>query len=252
VPERSLRPLQLTAGAWLVARAWVWSGESDVREGSMAEASAKEKVGEVVSRAKRRVGMESPRAAEADGRVGVVHGALKAFGSGDVDGFLDALDEDVQWEAPDGSSFPGGGAYSGRDAVRERFVDAVKRTYVSFGFRPDSFLDVDDEDAVLTVGRFQAEGVEGGNIDVAAAQLWELKGNVVKRVCIFTDSAPFPDVVSEEDAKERREQADQDSDTDERKESDDGGAPHASNDSDDDAPHASNASDDGDGHDADS
>lgn len=180
----------------------------------MAEGSTKEKVGEVVSRAKRRVGIESPQAADADGRVGVVHGALKAFGSGDVDAFLDALGDDVQWEAPEGSGFPGGGSYAGRDAVRERFVGAVKRTYVSFGFRPDSFLEVDDEDAVMTVGRFEGEGVEGGNVDVSAAQLWELKGNIVERVCIFADSAPFPDVVSEEDAKERREQAESEEDDD--------------------------------------
>jgi len=198
----------------------------------MAEASAKEKVGEVVSRAKRRVGMESPQAAESDGRVGVVHGALKAFGAGDVDAFLDALGDDVRWEAPEGNGFPGGGSYSGRDAVRDRFVASVKRTYASFGFRPDSFLDVDDEDAVLTVGRFEAEPVEGRPVDVPAAQLWELKGNIVERVCIFADSAPFPDVVSEEEAKDRREQSDDDaSDRNGSDSSEQGDEPRASADS---------------------
>ena len=41
--------------------------------------SVKEQVGDLVSRAKRRVGVEQPSAADDDGRVGVVRGALYVF-----------------------------------------------------------------------------------------------------------------------------------------------------------------------------
>jgi ketosteroid isomerase-like protein len=162
----------------------------------VAGVSAKEKVGEAVSQAKRRVGVEAPDAADAGGRVGIVRGALRAFGSGDVDAFVDALRSDVDWEAPGGDRFPGGAHLSGRDAVRERFVEDVKRTYASFGFRPDSFLDVDAENAVVAIGRFAGESAEGKQLDAPAAQLWELKGSSVARVCIFTDSAQFPPLAS--------------------------------------------------------
>jgi len=189
-------------------------------------AEVREKVGEVVSRAKRRVGVEAPDAADADGRVGIVRGALRAFGEGNMDGFLDALGDDVVWEAPSGERFPGSGQHSGRDAVRDEFVGAVKRTYSSFGFRPDSFLDVDDENAVVTIGRFEAEGAEGGNVDVAAAQLWEFKGNTASRVCIFVDSDGFPEVVSERDyeeaKKKEREESEQGSGGDGEAKSGDG------------------------------
>jgi ketosteroid isomerase-like protein len=189
-------------------------------------ADVRDKVGEVVSRAKRRVGVETPDAADADGRVGIVRGALRSFGSGNIDEFLDVLDDDVVWEAPTGKRFPGSGQRSGKDAVREAFVDSIKRTYSDFGFRPESFLDVDDEDAVVTIGRFEAEGAEGGNVDVAGAQLWEFKGNTVKRVCIFVDSAPFLEVVSEQDYKEAKKQereaeSGSDDDSESRSDSDD-------------------------------
>ena len=57
----------------------------------MAEGSVKEQVGDLVSHAKRRVGVEQPSAADDDGRVGIVRGALRAFGDGDTNGFLDTL-----------------------------------------------------------------------------------------------------------------------------------------------------------------
>src|SRR5258705_12775244 len=120
----------------------------------MADTSVTDKVGEVVSKGKRRFGMEAPSAADAEGRVGIVRGALRAFGEGDHDAFLDALHEEVAWEAPDGEHFPGRGRHSGREAVRERFIEEAGRTYTEFGFRPESFLDADDEDAVVVIGRF--------------------------------------------------------------------------------------------------
>src|SRR2546423_4992778 len=142
----------------------------------MAEMGVKEQVSETVTKAKRRVGLETPSAADDDGRVGIVRGALRAFGEGDVESFLEVLKEDVAWEAPDGSCFPGRGSLTGRDAVKEDFLTDVKRTYSSFGFRPESFLDADDENSVVVFGRFQGEGVDGDDVDTAGVQVWEVEG----------------------------------------------------------------------------
>src|SRR3954454_11002606 len=163
--------------------------------------SVKEQVGDLVSRARRRVGVEHPSAADDDGRVGVVRGALQTFGEGDTDGFLDALKHDVVWEAPSGGHFPGGGEQLGRDAVKTEFVENAGRTFTEFGFIPESFVDAEDVDAVIVIGRFEGDGVEGDRVDEPGIQVWEFQGNAVARVRIFTDSAGFPAVITE-----RREQ----------------------------------------------
>ncbi len=195
----------------------------------MAEPSVKQQVGEMVSEGKRRVGIERPSAADEDGRVGIVRGALRTFGEGDTDGFLDALREDVTWEAPPNGNFPGGGEHTGRDAVREEYVANVGRTYTAFGFRPETFVDADDADAVIVIGRFEADGVEGDRVDEAGVQIWEFKGNAVSRVRIFTDTAGFPDVVTEEKEKEWEEEdrKKEESGDDESEDSDQRKAPSA-------------------------
>jgi ketosteroid isomerase-like protein len=168
--------------------------------------SVKEQVGDLVSRAKRRVGVEQPSAADDDGRVGVVRGALRTFGEGDTDGFLDSLRHDVVWEAPNGGHFPGGGEQLGRDAVKSEFIENAGRTFTEFGFTPESFVDADDTDAVVVIGRFEGEGVEGERVDEPAVQIWEFQGNAVARVRVFTDSAGFPPVITERREKEMEEQ----------------------------------------------
>ena len=167
----------------------------------MAE-SVKEQVGDLATRAKRRVGIEQPSAADDDGRVGVVRGALRTFGEGNTDEFLDALRHDIVWEAPSGGHFPGGGEQLGRDAVKTEFVENAGRTFTNFGFVPESFVEADDVDAVIVIGRFEGDGVEGERLDEPGVQIWEFQGNAVSRVRTFTDSAGFPAVMTERREKE--------------------------------------------------
>src|SRR3954468_22372926 len=167
--------------------------------------SVKEQVGDLVTRAKRRVGVEQPSAADDDGRVGIVRGALRTLGEGDTDGFLDALRHDVVWEAPSGGHFPGGGEQLGRDAVKSEFIENAGRTFTGFGFTPESFVDAEDVDAVIVIGRFEGEGVEGDRLDEPGIQVWEFQGNAVARVRIFPDSAGFPAVITERREKEMEE-----------------------------------------------
>ena len=166
------------------------------------------KVKSMISSAKRKVGAEAPRVTEDDDsqRAGVVRGALRAFGEGDMDGFVDALKGDVMWENPEGDNFPGSGDLSGPDEVRERFIGDVGRTYTSFGFRPESFLETDHEDAVVVIGRFEGEGVTGDSVDTPGVQVWGFSGSEVTHVRVFADSACFPEVVTEKKEKEWAEE----------------------------------------------
>ena len=195
-----------------------------------------DKVKELTSNAKRRVGTEAPLAADEDGRIGVVRGALRAFGEGDMDAFADALKDDVVWENPEGENFPGAGEHQGVDKVRASYIGDVGRTYTSFGFRPDTFMETDHEKAVVVLGRFQGESVEGGDpVDAAGVQIWGFSGSEVAHVRVFTDSAAFPEVVTEqkeqkwaeEDRKKEEEEdkrSDEDDDSGEERSKDDEGA----------------------------
>ena len=100
----------------------------------MAEGGIKDKAGDAVTRVKRRVGIENPSAADDDGNVGIVRGALRAFGEGELEQFIDALKDDVTWEAP--KEFPGGEALDGADEVKDQFLGDIGRTFTEFGFMP--------------------------------------------------------------------------------------------------------------------
>ena len=163
----------------------------------------------LVESAKQSVGAgETPLATKVGGRAEAVEEALKAFGEGDIDRFLEAFADDVAWSGPKGENFPGAGNHDGRDAVRDAFVGDVKRSFASFGFRPDHFFGAPDADVVVAVGAFTGEGVKGtgGQLDAPGVQVWTFDGDEVVAVDIYTDSAAFPGVVTEQEEKEREEE----------------------------------------------
>ena len=167
--------------------------------------AVREQAGEVVTKAKRRFGIENPSAADADGNVGTVRGALRAFGQGEFDTFTDALQDDVAWEAP-GGDFPGGGELEGREAIKDKFIADVGRTFTEFGFVPENFVDTDDG-AVLVIGRFTGEGAEGDALDAPGVQIWQFgRSTEAELVRIYTDGAAFPELITEQKEKEREQE----------------------------------------------
>ena len=68
----------------------------------------------------------------------------------------------------------------------------------------------------MALGAFKGEGVKGAAaLDVPAVQVWEFDGDKVVFVGIYTDSAAFPGVVTEQEEKEREEE-DEDEDSGDR------------------------------------
>jgi ketosteroid isomerase-like protein len=166
--------------------------------------AVKETAEEAVTKAKRRFGIENPSAADADGNVGTVRGALRAFGQGEFDLFIDALQEDVAWEAP-GGDFPGKSEIEGREALRDKYIGDIGRTYTEFGFVPENFVDTDDG-AVIVVGRFTGNAAGGDALDAPAVQIWQFgRSSEAELVRIYTDSAAFPELITEQKQKEREE-----------------------------------------------
>jgi ketosteroid isomerase-like protein len=178
--------------------------------------AVKDRADEVVTKAKRRFGIENPSAADADGNVGTVRGALRAFGAGEFDQFLDTLQEDVSWEAPSGD-FPGGGDLEGRKALKDKFIADIGRTYTEFGFVPENFVDTDDG-AVLVVGRFTGEAAESDALDVPGVQIWQFgRSTEAELIRIYTDSAAFPELITERKLKEREEEEERKKEEEEQK-----------------------------------
>jgi ketosteroid isomerase-like protein len=138
---------------------------------------------------------------EVGGRVEVVRKALHAFGQGEHDQFLEFFHEEVEWVGPEGSNFPGSGTHQGRDAVRENFVDDIGEGYPAFGFRPDHYLDADEQDWVVTLGVFTGEGGTD-QFEVPGVVVWEFRDDKVGTVRIYTDTGAFPRPL-EEDERER-------------------------------------------------
>jgi uncharacterized protein len=62
-----------------------------------------------------------PFAAMAAEEIETVTGSYEALNRGDVDGAMDALAEDAVWH--ESEALPGGGVYSGRDAIRSFLTD---------------------------------------------------------------------------------------------------------------------------------
>jgi ketosteroid isomerase-like protein len=166
----------------------------------------KERADEVATKAKRRFGIENPSAADADGNVGTVRGALRAFGQGEFDQFMDALQEDVTWEAP-GGDFPGGNEIEGREALKDKFIADIGRTYTEFGFVPENFVDTDDG-AVIVVGRFTGDPADGGDtLDAPGVQIWQFgRSSEAELIRIYTDGSAFPELITEQKEKEREEE----------------------------------------------
>jgi len=151
---------------------------------------------------------------EAGGRVEVVRRAVLAFGEGNHDEFLEVFHEEVEWVGPQGSNFPGAGTHQGRDSVREEFVDEIGSGFPAFGFRPEHYLDADEQDWVVTLGTFTGEG-STGDFEVPAVVVWEFRDDKVGVVRIYTDTDAFPQPV-EEDESEREDEEQEDGEDEEQ------------------------------------
>jgi ketosteroid isomerase-like protein len=193
----------------------------------MADTGSEEKgaLGGVVDRAKAAMGRGDDRD-EVEGRVETVREALSAFGDGDHDRFLAAFHDEAEWVAPEGERFPGSGSHRGRRAIQEHFVGGIERSFSSFGFRPDRYLEAEREGWVIALGAFFGEGGKEGGFEAPGAQVWEFEGDRVARVRIFTDSAAFPAPPSDEESRAAREEegADEREADEEERSQEEGGA----------------------------
>lgn len=122
----------------------------------------------------------------AQDRLDVVRDIYNAFGSGDME-MVRSLIADTEWEETDG--MPYGGRYRGAEEVFQNVFARIAADVENFSARPDEILPAGD-DRVLAVGRYSGTG-RNGNLDVAFAHLWTVRGGEIVRFVQFADSHTF-------------------------------------------------------------
>ena len=89
--------------------------------------------------------------------VETIRGLYAAFGRGDLEGILAALDAQVIWRTPGAPDLPTSGVRRGVSAVRD-FFGLLLKTFDIQDFRPGDFLSQGDKVVVLGTSR---EGPKG-------------------------------------------------------------------------------------------
>ena len=89
--------------------------------------------------------------------VDLVRRSIGAFNSGDWDGSLEYMDEDIEWRAP--YVVPDQDSYFGRDGVRA-FWRAWTDNFEGFRVEVEELIDVGDD--VVVVARIRGQGIASG------------------------------------------------------------------------------------------
>lgn len=126
----------------------------------------------------------------ADG-TSVVRGIYDAFGRGDVEAVLAALDEKVEWHEAEHSTYWGGGPFVGPQAVVEGLFARLGEDFD--GFRVDIDRIVGAGDTVVAEGRYRADAAKstGQPLDAQVAHVWDVRDGKVVRFQQYTDTWQF-------------------------------------------------------------
>ena len=122
----------------------------------------------------------------------VVRGVYAAFGRGDVEGILAALDPEVSWRTPGAPDLPTGGLRQGVPAVRE-FFPLLFNTFDFADFQPRDFLAAADKVVVLGTSREGPKG-SGRLVDFRWVHVFTFRDG---RIVAFEEPADVSQLVME-------------------------------------------------------
>lgn len=119
-------------------------------------------------------------------RLDVIRDIYSALGSGDMD-WAARLIARTEWEEAEG--MPYGGHYRGAEEVFQNVFARIAADVENFSARPDEILPTGD-DRVLAIGRYSGKG-RNGNVDVAFAHLWTVRGSEIVKFVQYADSHKY-------------------------------------------------------------
>jgi ketosteroid isomerase-like protein len=117
--------------------------------------------------------------------VEVARRGYEAFNRGDIDGALESMHPEIEWQTYIVPG-PGGGTYHGRDGVRQLWSDA-RGIFGEFRNEPERFIEV-PPDRVVAFVRICGVGRESGvPVEVRIAHVLTIKDGLAFRVQSFED-----------------------------------------------------------------
>jgi uncharacterized protein len=111
--------------------------------------------------------------------VDLVRGGYDDFNSGNVDGVLARLDDDVEWTEPGGGNAPSG-TMRGRDSVAEGVFAKVPQYFDEFSCTVEAARD--EGDTVVITAQFKGKSKNGTELDATAEHVWEVRDGKVVRM----------------------------------------------------------------------
>jgi ketosteroid isomerase-like protein len=111
--------------------------------------------------------------------VEIVRGGYEDFNSGNIDGVLGRLDENVEWIEPGGGNAPAG-TFNSPDAVGSDVFRPVQENFDAFAATPEDFQDEDDR--VIVTGRFTGKNKSGVELDATFEHVYELRNGKIVRL----------------------------------------------------------------------
>src|SRR5512132_512175 len=108
--------------------------------------------------------------------VETVRGAYTEFNSGNPQGVLDVLVEDVEWIEPGGGNAPSG-TFNSPQSVGDDVFSAIPQYFDEFTAEPENFDDQGDR--VVVTGRFKGKAKSGAELDAAFEHTFDMRDGKV-------------------------------------------------------------------------
>jgi uncharacterized protein len=110
--------------------------------------------------------------------VETVRGAYTEFNSGNPQGVLDVLVEDVEWIEPGGGNAPSG-TFNSPQSVGDDVFSAIPQYFDEFTAEPENFDDQGDR--VVVTGRFKGKAKSGADLDAAFEHTFDMRDGKIAR-----------------------------------------------------------------------
>jgi uncharacterized protein len=104
--------------------------------------------------------------------VETVRNAYDSFNSGNIDGVLGTLDENVEWIEPGGGNAPAG-TFNGPDQVGSEVFPEIQKYFEEFVCTPEDIKEQGDQ--IVVTGRFKGKSKSGGELDASFEHDWEMR-----------------------------------------------------------------------------
>ena len=110
--------------------------------------------------------------------VDTVKGGYDDFNSGNIEGLLGRLADDIAWTEPGGGNSPSG-TFTGHDSVRDEVFGTVPQNFDEFTC---TAVEADDQgDTVVIKARFAGKNKSGATLNAMAEHIWNMRDGKVAR-----------------------------------------------------------------------